>query len=372
MTGVQTCALPISAQSLAELQAAFDAYKADADTAYSAMADEFAAYRADVLSGADWQEAQQRLSDTQMELARQSIPTDQPGTGNHTSGMLSQVYRGDIIYSNLYDTGNIYKENTSGLGDRLLRNISSSEKDPLYNILGVYGDWLYYRHRGNIFRYNQAENSNYMLIHSYKQLPVSGIQAAGGNLYFLGLVTPGERADNLWSMEPDGAFLTRVKGVQAQSIASDGTYLYIATVSPQALIRLDPEDNSQTVLLANTDVNYLNYIADALYFTSGGQVMKLSLTGTEPVPVGGVYGAYLNGIGDWLYYVNTGDNDTVYRITTDGLYNEKLSDVEDAAYVNIAGGWVYFIKLKIPGDPSSLSKAYKMRLDGSDLMFSKP
>ena len=52
--------------------------------------------------------------------------------------------------------------------------------------------------------------------------------------------------------------------------------------------------------------------------------------------------AAFNVIGDWIYYSNPDDSGTIYRITTDGLYNEKILDVPNACCISIAGGWISF------------------------------
>ena len=302
------------------------------------------------------------------------MPTDENGAGNNGNGMLAMLYNGDIVYSNFFDTGNIYAENSAGYGDTLLRNISSNKSDTLYNILGAVDDWLYYRHSGHFFRFNQSEGKNVMLVHTYEQTPSSGFLAVGDTLYFLGDVENdnGDYVDNLWRMDTDGAYLTRVEGVHAASFVSDGQYLYYASIDQDALIKLDPADDTEQVLLEGAAFDYLNLAGDMLYFTQDGALMKMAVDGTEPVAINDVHGTYLNVIGDWVYFANANDGYTLYRISTEGLYMQQLCDVENTAYISIAGGWVYFMQMADYSDATSYISACKVRLDGSDFMLSKP
>ena len=180
--------------------------------------------------------------------------------------------------------------------------------------------------------------------------------------------------DNLWGMNSDGAFLHNVEGVKAVSFTGDGQYFYYASRDKHAIVRYDPYDfdTHEITILNDADVNYLNFAGGMLYFTRDEQLMKMNTDGTGLEPVGGARGAYLNVIGDWIYYANADDGGKLYRIMTDGRYPEKLCDVQNVSNINIAGGWVYFLEYENRGGIADYSDAYKIRLDGSELMLAKP
>ena len=77
-------------------------------------------------------------------------------------------------------------------------------------------------------------------------------------------------------------------------------------------------------------------------------------------------------IGDWIYYSNLDDHEKIYRITTEGLYDEKVFDVENTCCINIAGGWIYFIQYEGTGDQWKVVDTYKARLDGTGLTLAQP
>ena len=57
--------------------------------------------------------------------------------------------------------------------------------------------------------------------------------------------------------------------------------------------------------------------------------------------VGNTNGNISNGgmaakLGDWIYYVNSGDNDRIYKIKSDGTEKTKLAD-DEASNINAAG-----------------------------------
>ena len=76
--------------------------------------------------------------------------------------------------------------------------------------------------------------------------------------------------------------------------------------------------------------------------------------------VGGAQAGSLNVIGDWIYYSNLNDSEKIYRITTGGLYDELVCDVENACSLSIAGGWIYFIQYAGQGDQWTVVDTYKV------------
>ena len=46
--------------------------------------------------------------------------------------------------------------------------------------------------------------------------------------------------------------------------------------------------------------------------------------------------------GDWVYYVNYDDGQSLYKERTDGSEKEQLSAETECGYLNVGNGWVYF------------------------------
>ena len=52
--------------------------------------------------------------------------------------------------------------------------------------------------------------------------------------------------------------------------------------------------------------------------------------------------AYVAQAGDWVYYVNYEDGQSLYRMRGDGAEKQKLSEETDCGYINVKDEWVYF------------------------------
>jgi hypothetical protein len=311
------------------------------------------------------------------QVAFASIPTDENGTGNQNNWMLALLHNGDIYYSNHYDSYNIYKESTTGGADIFVAKTSTQWSNPECNIMGSYEDWLYYCDGNVFYRLDTNSGEREALVNGQKVYAKSGIQVVkvvSDMVYFLSNSRNGngEYVDNLWGMNMNGAFLHNVQGVKAGSFVSDGQYIYYTDVDRKAIMRFNPADDTKISLLINSVANKLNLGGDMLYFIRDGELMKMSIYGIGLSQIGDVRSGDMNVIGDWIYYSNAEDNYKLYRITTDGLHNEKLCDVEDVCHINIAGEWVYFLEFENRDGWATFPNAYKIRLDGSDLILAQP
>lgn len=67
--------------------------------------------------------------------------------------------------------------------------------------------------------------------------------------------------------------------------------------------------------------------------------------------------------GDWLYYRNSSDGGSIYKIKTDGTQNTKINDIS-SCNITVNGDWIYF---KNPVRDDKFYEMYRIRKDGSDL-----
>jgi len=69
--------------------------------------------------------------------------------------------------------------------------------------------------------------------------------------------------------------------------------------------------------------------------------------------------------GEWIYYTNSSDGNSLYKIRTDGTGRTKLND-ESSLRINVVGEWVYYYS-DILGDGGPVnSPVYKIRIDGTE------
>lgn len=98
------------------------------------------------------------------------------------------------------------------------------------------------------------------------------------------------------------------------------------------------------------------YYAD---INDGFHLYKMRLDGTGKCLLNSCSTSYINAVGDWLYYIESGANAdfTLYKMRTDGSEKHQLSDML-VVYLYVTGDWIYYIN----GD----WEIYKMRTDGSE------
>lgn len=66
--------------------------------------------------------------------------------------------------------------------------------------------------------------------------------------------------------------------------------------------------------------------------------------------------------GDWLYYRNSSDGGSIYKIKTDGTQNTKINDIS-SCNINVSGDWIYFKSLS----SDKYYEMYRIEKDGSKL-----
>lgn len=86
--------------------------------------------------------------------------------------------------------------------------------------------------------------------------------------------------------------------------------------------------------------------------------------GTEKIKLNEDDSSDIKVVDDWIYYVNSSDYWTIYKMRTDGTERTKLN--KDHSFLrNVEGDWIYYINNDDNG------KLYKIRTDGSERSKSK-
>lgn len=73
----------------------------------------------------------------------------------------------------------------------------------------------------------------------------------------------------------------------------------------------------------------------------------------------------LNIVDNWIYYCDSLDNFNIYRMSFNGEYRERLTDIQgkrNTQYLNIINGWIYYCE----GIDSKHGILYKMKYDGKE------
>ncbi|TYQ15500.1 UNVERIFIED_CONTAM: uncharacterized protein DUF5050 [Acetivibrio alkalicellulosi] len=134
-------------------------------------------------------------------------------------------------------------------------------------------------------------------------------------------------------------------------------------------------DGNEIEMLAEGDISNVCIIDNWLYYTNHdveeNKIFKMKNDSSEfSEIVLSNSPSFFSIKGEWIYYVTsdyTGESNrfenSIYKIKKDGIGETKIcSDIEIDSGINILGNWIYYIN---KGDESSI---YKMKLDGSENM----
>lgn len=97
---------------------------------------------------------------------------------------------------------------------------------------------------------------------------------------------------------------------------------------------------------------------DWLYYNNT-TLYKSKIDGSQKTGINGDMPAFINVVGDYIYYINANENNNIYKVRTDGTARNKLgSDI--AMYMVVVDGWIYYTNISDSG------RLYKMKTDGTE------
>jgi uncharacterized protein YjdB len=132
------------------------------------------------------------------------------------------------------------------------------------------------------------------------------------------------------------------------------------------------------VIRDHVDPAFINVVGNWIYYVDGSndsRIYKTSLDGKNTSKLNNDESLYVQVIGDWVYYVNQSDANRLYRMKTDGSQRKMVADGFVSHYT-VDGDWVCYInsdegdsiyKVKTDGtDPSVLSEEGAMYIQAAD------
>ncbi|WP_234123129.1 DUF5050 domain-containing protein [Clostridium hydrogenum] len=123
-------------------------------------------------------------------------------------------------------------------------------------------------------------------------------------------------------------------------------YVNVSTGSAYALSPVTIEQNTGGNTTGNSNNNGSAVLGDdgyTYYLNSGDNdtIYRTDNTGIYNIQISLDRAQYMNESNGWLYYSNYSDNEKIYRIRTDGTRREKVCD-DTAAYLVVYGDWIYY------------------------------
>lgn len=139
------------------------------------------------------------------------------------------------------------------------------------------------------------------------------------------------------------------------------------TLEESAIVSIKEHDDVKINEYGNTVGNISNGAMVAvqdqwIYYENSNDddsIYKVRTDGSMKTRVNNDRSARINVLGDWIYYSNLDDNGNIYKIRTDGSNRTRLND-EECRVINVVGDWIYYV------NKDDNDRIYKIRTDGSN------
>ena len=249
---------------------------------------------------------------------------------------------------------------TALLGGTTVGNISNM------GLVAEQDGWIYFSdcsNAGSLCRVRSGDIGDGKKIEILVQDECSYISVSGDWIYYCNDSDDG----CLYRVKTDGSGRERiVKGSTSYITVTEEWIYYIEYVSSKStgeIYRIRTSLLGDKQLLADDckrmalDGNRIYYV-DSEYdlYSVGTDGTGRTMLTNKDIPYS------LNVADGWIYYQNNNDEDTLYRIRTDGTERGQVLDA-DAEFLNVYGGWIYF-GLDTQDDNRGTS-LWKVRTDGT-------
>lgn len=262
-------------------------------------------------------------------LSNFSIPGSDPGLSADSKDIIDDSGHGNTA-GNLANLGVvcptdkwIYYRNYNDYGKMYRQRIDGSDREKITDNccvwLNVVGEWVYYQNASDDNRLYRVKTDGSSL-QKLNDDHSDDICVAGEWIYYQN----DDNGEKMYRIRTDGSGRQQLTETVGWSLSTDGQWVYYDTFLGNYQFRF-------CRLKSNTlDPQILNF--DHAY--------------------------EINAAVDWVYYINWGDNMSLYRIKPDGSGREKISD-ESCQRINVNGDWIYYISINDQHRP------YRMKTDGS-------
>lgn len=178
--------------------------------------------------------------------------------------------------------------------------------------------------------------------------------------------------NQLYKHDTNGIFHNAIGTSDAQYINMSDEWIYFSNYSDKGKLYRVKRDGSVKEKLNDEYSAYITIVGDDIYYcnhSDGGRLYRMKKDGSDvkedknhlkhghPISENEKdQAAYINVIGDWIYYTNVSDNYRLYVVNKDGTYKARLSDVGTRS-IQLDGEWIYYA--------ASNGKLSKIKKDGS-------
>ena len=227
--------------------------------------------------------------------------------------------------------------------------------------LTVSEGWIYYCKEdsdNNVYKV-RTDGSERTKLNSYHS---NCLTVVGDWIYFRNF----RYYSRMYRMKTDGTEVQRLTSNAAWGYFwHDNSIYHIESRSGEVIYRADFNDEGAEVTKLNSSPSdYICIVDDWIYYVNRGQqnyIYKMRLDGSENQRAFDVKARRLNYSDGWLYFTDADDNQRIYRARTDGSEKTLVVDISLCIDINIAENWMFF---RVEG---STVRQYMMNLDTSEV-----
>lgn len=169
--------------------------------------------------------------------------------------------------------------------------------------------------------------------------------------------------ERVYKIGADGAFNRMILEDKAQYLNEAGDWIYYSNYNDGGKLYKVKKDGTERKKLLDDKAAYIAISGEDIYYSNhsdGGRLYRVKKDASDAIVKGDntVHGnkvavqnsgynstddevAFINIVGDWIYYSNYSDGHKPYVIHKDGTYRGKISDIWSDC-TQVVGDWIYF------------------------------
>lgn len=162
--------------------------------------------------------------------------------------------------------------------------------------------------------------------------------------------------EKLYKMGFDGMYNVKLSDDKAQYINISNGWVYYSNYTDGGKLYKVKEDGSGRTKVVDDKAAYVTISGNDIYYsnhTDGGKLYRIKTDSSDvkKLTSGNLTGnkfsssndeiAYINIVGDWVYYTDVTDGNKLYLLNKEGIYKAKVAD-EWTRCVQISGNWIYY------------------------------
>jgi hypothetical protein len=184
--------------------------------------------------------------------------------------------------------------------------------------------------------------------------------------------TSSNLSDNgyLYKMRVDNTEKQRLntETTSAINVIGDWVYYELKCVDPEGFpchtITKIKTDGTMRTSLSDEIVNDIYMVNESIYYTDRDRYL-LGLSTVEMLkrPFGGTKTYSFSVNGEWIYFADFTDGQSLYKIKIDGTMKTKILS-DDVGTLNVVGDWIYYSS-NLGGDAGLATNLNKVKTDGT-------